>query len=252
VGDIRFFDCNSVIGRRKIKNPGSFHETGELIRKMKYYGIEGAMVYHSLASDYSPSIGNRLLLDEIKDYPFLKGVWVVLPHHTCEFPKPDELRKEMKDNNIKAVRIFPAAADHRYSISDWCCGDLFNMLEACRVPLMISLPQLTWDGLHDVLSAHPRLRLILTELHYNCGRNLYPLLEKFEHLYVETIGFKPFNGIEDVCRRFGAERLIFGTCSPLFSGGAAVGMISYAPVSYEEKCMIASGNLEKLLGGVVL
>jgi hypothetical protein len=38
-----------MIGKRKIKNPGSFHETGELIRKMKYYGIEGAMVYHTLA-----------------------------------------------------------------------------------------------------------------------------------------------------------------------------------------------------------
>lgn len=252
MGDIRFFDCNSVIGRRRIKNPGSFHETGELIRKMQYYGIEGAMVYHSLASGYSPSVGNRLLLDEIKDYSFLKGVWVVLPHHTGEFPKPEGLRIEMKNNNIKAVRIFPAAKDHGFSISDWCCGELFDMLEACRVPLMVDLDQLAWDELYGILSAHPGLRVILTGLHYNCGRNLYPLLDKFEHLYIETIGFKPFNGIEDVCRRFGAHRLIFGTCSPLYSGGAAVGMISYAPVSHGEKCMIAGGNLEKLLGGVVL
>lgn len=250
--DIRFFDCDSIIGRRRIKNSGSFHETAELLRKMKYYGIESAMVYHSLASDYSPSIGNRMLMDEIKDYPFLKGVWVVLPHHTGEFYRPDELMKEMKNSHIGAVRIFPAAKDFRFSVSDWCCGDLFGMLEACKVPLMIGLDQLTWDELHGVLSAHPGLRLILTGLHYNCGRNLYPLFEKFEHLYVETIGFKLFGGIEEVCRRFGAERLIFGTCSPLFSGGAAVGMISYARISDAEKNRIASGNLEKLLGDVAL
>ena len=126
------------------------------------------------------------------------------------------------------------------------------MLEEHRIPLMIDLEQLPWETLHNVLEAHPKLRLILTRLHYNCGRNLYPLLQKFEHLYVETIGFKVFDGIEDVCKKFGAERLIFGTSAPLFSGAAAVGMINYARISQEEKRKIAGENLEKLIGGVSL
>lgn len=222
------------------------------MRKMEIYGIDGAMVYSSLASDYWPMVGNRILMDEIQQHPKLRGVWVVLPHHTGEFYRPEELRMELKINNIQAVRIFPSERDHRFSLSDWCCGELLDMLEACKVPLMIGLDQLAWDEIHGVLASHPGLRLILTSLHYNCGRNLYPLLEKFDHLYVETIGFKLFGGIEEVCRRFGARRLIFGTCAPLYSGGAAVGMISYAKISSEEKNRIASGNLMDLLGEVAL
>lgn len=250
---IKFFDCHCAVGRRMVKNPGSFHETDELLRKMELYGIDNAMVYHTMAKDYAPVIGNQMLMDEIIDHPNLKAVWVVLPHHTGEFPDPAELEKQLKLHNISAVRIFPSGHDHGFSLKDWCSGELLRMLEECRIPMMIGLNQLSsWDSLHDLLFDYPNLRVILTDLHYNCGRNLYPLFKKFEHLYVETIGFKVFDGIEDVCKRFGAERLIFGSCAPLYSGGAAVGMITYARITHEEKSKIASGNLEKLIGGISL
>jgi len=249
---IKYFDCNCIVGRRTVMNACSFYNINDLVRKMNYYGIERAMVYHSMAKDYCPTIGNQMLLDEIQDFPFLYGVWVVLPHHTGEFPEPSELRRQMREKNIKAVRMFPSSADQKYSFSEWCCGDLFEMLEQCRVPLMLDLSQITWNELHETMSAHPELRVILTNLHYSVGRNIYPLLKKFEHLYVETIGYKVFNGIEELCGRYGAERLIFGSNTPIYSGGAAIGMISYAQISHEEKCRIAGGNLEKLLGGVSL
>lgn len=247
---IRYFDCNCVIGRRVVMNPGSFYKTGELLQKMKQYGIESAMVYHSMSKEYSPSVGNQLLMDEIRNYPALQGVWVVLPSQMGEFPGPSELKKEMKEKNIRAVRVFPA--DFSFSFSEWCCGELLSMLEDCRVPLMVDQRQITWDQLNGALSVYPKLRVILTDVHYGIGRNLYPLFKKFEHIYVETMGYKDLNGIEEICRQFGAERLIFGSGSPLYSGGAAVGMISYARISHEEKSKIAGGNLEKLLGGVML
>jgi predicted TIM-barrel fold metal-dependent hydrolase len=91
----------------------------------------------------------------------------------------------------------------------------------------------------------------LTNLHYNCARNLYPLLAKFENLYVETIGFKVYGGIEDVCEKFGAGRLLFGTGAPKYAGSGAVGMITYAGISDAEKRMIASGNLERILESIL-
>lgn len=170
---IRYFDCNCVLGRRTIRNPGSFYETEELVRKMGYYGVENAMVYHSMARKYAPAVGNQLLMEEIKDNPSLQGVWVALPHHTCEFPEPSVLRREMKENNIKALRIFPE--DCHFSLSEWSCGELFAMLEECRIPLMIDLNQIYWDGLHNILSAHPEMRVILTDVHYGIGRYIFPL-----------------------------------------------------------------------------
>jgi len=249
-GSIRFMDCNCVIGGRQILHAGSFTGAGELARKMAYYGIDGAMAHHSLAAGYDAAEGNRILGVEIAAYPQFQKVWVVMPHHTGEFPAPDILRGEMKENNVRLVKYLP---DEK-NFSAWYAGELFAMLEACRVPIMIRLAQFAsnFDTLHDLLETHPDLRVILTELHYNTGRYLYPLVKKFPHLYIETIGYKIYGGIEDFCEKFGAGNLVFGSCAPIYSGGSATGMVRYAQISDADKRAIACGNLEKLLGEVAL
>jgi len=250
--NIRFFDCSASFGRRKNVHKGSFFSLDELLQKMAYYRIDGAMVYHSMAAEYEPNEGNQMLLDQIAGIHNLKPVWVVMPHHTGEFPHPLNLRELMKQNNIRAVRMMPG--DSGYSLAGWSCGALFKMLEGCNVPVMLGVSQINrnYQILNDVLAAHPDMKLILTDIPYHCARYVYPLLECFPNLYLETIGFKVFGGIEDVCKKFGAGRLIFGSNAPLYSGGSAIGMIQYAKISQEEKKAIACENLEKLLEGVSL
>lgn len=247
-----FFDCNCQVGMRGIVNPGSFYRIEDLAAKMPFYGIKKALVYHSMAREYHPQVGNSILIDEIKAYPELYPVWVLMPHHTMEFPKPQDLIGQMKTNGVKAVRMFPESWEQNYSISEWNCGELLSTLEKHRIPLMIGLDQLGWDKVHEICSNHSGLRLILTEVDYRIDRNLYPLLNKFSNLYLETIGYKVHNGIEEICRRFGADRLIFGSNMPVIAGSAAVSMINYACISEAEKRMIAYENLEQLLGGVLL
>jgi hypothetical protein len=55
-----------------------------------------------------------------------------------------------------------------------------------------------------------------------------------------------------MCEYFGAERMIFDTGLPTGSATAAVSLICYAEISEEEKALIASGNLERMLGEVKL
>ncbi|MDO8685244.1 MAG: hypothetical protein Q7J78_01075, partial [Clostridiales bacterium] len=181
---IAFFDCNCSIGMRGILNSGSFYKVEDLITKMKYYGIVKALTYHSMAREYSPAFGNNLLMDEIKDYPFLYPVWVVMHHHTAEFPEPKKLARQLKENNIRAVRMFPAVSDQNYSISEWNCGELLSMLEKSRIPLMLGFDQLTWNELHELCREHPELNVILTGVNYRIDRNLYALFEKFDNLFV--------------------------------------------------------------------
>jgi Predicted metal-dependent hydrolase of the TIM-barrel fold len=249
---LEFFDCNCSFGMRGIVEPGSFHKVDDLMNRMKHYGIKKALIYHSMAREYNPVVGNKMLMDEIKNYTLFAPLWVVMHHHTDEFPEPGVLRKQLKECNVKAVRMFPATSEHCYSIAEWNCGELFSMLEACKVPLFIGLNQLDWNGLHGLCSSHPELRIILTDLNYSVDRDIYALLKKFANLSMETTGYKVHNGIEEICSRFGAQRLIFGSRMPEYSGGSAVSMINYARISEKEKEMIAGGNLEKLLGGVQL
>jgi Predicted metal-dependent hydrolase of the TIM-barrel fold len=249
---IEFFDCNCRVGMRGIINPGSFYNTGDLIKAMENYGISKALVYHSMARESNTVVGNGMLADEIKNHLCLYPVWVVAPHHTGEFPNPDDLWIKLRDNNIKAVRMFPAAHEQNYNIGEWNCGELFKMLELNRVPLFIGMNQLSWDGLFGLCSSHPELRIVLTDLDYRADRNLYSLLNRFKYLFMETIGYKVHNGIEEICSRFGAERMVFGSGMPIYSGASAVSMVNYARISEKEKRMIAGENLKKLLEGVKL
>jgi predicted TIM-barrel fold metal-dependent hydrolase len=247
-----FFDCNCRVGMRTILNPGSFYSTGDLVKRMESHGIGKALVNHSMAREYNPAVGNGMLAEEIKSHPCLYPAWVVMHHHTGEFPEPDVLKIQLRDNNIKAVLMFPDDSEQKYSTSEWNCGELFSMLEACRVPLLIGMNQMNWDELYGLCSSHPELRIVLTDLDYRADRNLYSLLNRFEYLYLETIGYKVHNGIEEICSRFGAKRLVFGSGMPIYSGGSAVSMINYARISEKEKRMIAGENLERLLEGVKL
>jgi len=249
---IRFFDCSCSVGIRNIVEPGSFYSTGDLIKKMKHYGIGKALVYHSMGRENDPQTGNGMLTEEIKGHPELEPVWVVMHHHTDEFPVPAKAAEQIKKAGVRAVRMFPSDRDQGYSMSEWNCGELFGMLEEYRIPLFIGLDQISWDGIHSLCCVHPKLPVILTDVGYRCNRNLYASFERFENLYIETYGYKVHRGIEEICGRFGAHRLVFGSGMPVYSGGAAVTMISYAEISPEEKLMIAGGNLEKLLGGVQL
>lgn len=252
MGELEFFDCNCSFGMRAIMNPGSFYRVEDLVNRMARYGIKRALVYHSMAREYSPSIGNKMLMDEIKNYPFLVPVWTVMPHHTQEFPQPYELIEQMKANGVKVVTMFPSMMDQAYSLAEWNCGELFKVLEEHRVPLLLSFDQITWNELHDLLRNHPKLNVILTNVNYRIDRNIYALLGMFDNLFIETHGYKVHRGIEEICNKFGAHRLIYGSGMPVFSGSAAVAMINYAQIGQKEKEMIAYGNLEALLREVRL
>jgi len=244
---LEFFDCDCSFGKRSIVNPGSFYKLEDLLERMKLYGIGKALVYHSMAREYDPVVGNGMLSEEIgKDIP-LYPVWVVMHHHTEEFPKPDELLLQMRRNNIRAVRMFPGNSDHAYSIAKWNCGELLSMLETNKIPLLIGMDQLNWNEVYTLCSDFPNLPVILSGVGYGSNRNLYSLLKQFQNLYLETIGYKTHNGIEEICRVFGAHRLIFGSGMPLFSGASAVSMVNYARISEAEKRMIAVENLDRLL-----
>ncbi|HBG75326.1 hypothetical protein QBE55_00530 [Eubacteriales bacterium mix99] len=247
---LKFFDCHCSFGMRSIRYPGSFYQKEDLIRKMKSCGIEKALVYHSMAQEYNPEAGNQMLMEAVQGIPSLIPVWAVMPHHTGEFPEPDELARRMKENAIQAVTMFPGAADQTYSMAEWNCGGLYGMLEEQRVPLLLGMEQTAWNDLQELLSRHPQLNVILTNVNYRIDRNLYAMLEKHDHLFLETYGYKVYGGIEAICRRFGARRLIFGSGMPVFSGSGAVSMINYAQISEEEKREIAYKNLENLLKGV--
>jgi len=245
-----FFDCNCVIGRRSIRRTGGAEETEfytleSLIEEMDYANIDKALVYHSLAREYNPMYGNRKLIDEIKGNKRLYPCWVVMPSSTGEMPNPENLIKEMKQNGVKCARMFPT--EHLFSLSDWSCGELLRELENNGIVLIMELDHIGWDGINSLCSRYPKLPIIITNLNYRVNRYLYPLLEKHKNLHIEISGYQVHSGIEEVCSKFGAKRLIFGSRMPFFVPGPAMSLVEYSLISQKEKSLIAGGNLSRLL-----
>jgi predicted TIM-barrel fold metal-dependent hydrolase len=235
-----------MIGRVSVPQPGSFHSVDALVAEMEFVGMDEALVFHALAKEYHPTAGNRMLLEEIAPHRGLYPVWVLLPEATSEMQGPEEIVGEMKLKGVRAARMFPR--DHGFFLDNRTCGTLFRALEREKIPLFVDLDQVELRELGGVCERHPGLPIVLTESDWRHNRKLYPLLRDFQNLHLEIGKFQAYQGIEEFCEKFGADRLVFGTHLPYASPGAAVTMVTHADISAAEKERIAGGDLRRLLG----
>ena len=103
------------------------------------------------------------------------------------------------------------------------------------------------DEVDEIMTAHPSLKLVLTRVCWGKERVLYPLLAKHPGLRIETEIYLYYPGFADICTRFGADRLIYGSGLPVYSGAAAMALILYADVDESLKRKIAKENLLNIL-----
>lgn len=248
---LTFFDCNCSIGR--VANPLLYdiHDVDGLLKEMDVAGIEEAVVYHTLSRDGHAPIGNKLLLEKIKNIDRLHPAWVLFPHYTGEFAKLD-IVKSMKDNNIKAVRLYPNREFHGFSLSNWCSGELFKALEEIRIPVYLDIEIVSWDDVHTILENHQNLPIVCTNCSYRHDRFSYPLLEKYDNFFIELSRYMGAGAVENVVKCFGSSRLLFGTNMPRYTGTAAVALLTYSDLSLDQKEAIAGKNLKNLLTKVLL
>jgi predicted TIM-barrel fold metal-dependent hydrolase len=82
-------------------------------------------------------------------------------------------------------------------------------------------------------------------------RRLFALLEWHASLRVESSYYTVHQGLAELCRLFGAGRVLFGTGLPLRAPGPAITALLYQALGAEERALVAGGNLERLLGEVM-
>jgi len=75
-------------------------------------------------------------------------------------------------------------------------------------------------------------------------------MDKAPNLYVETSSYKPFFGLQEFVKRFGAQRLVFGSGMPATDPAASAAVVTWSGLPADQQEMIAHGNLERLIGEV--
>jgi len=242
---LNFFDGCAMVGWRSNRHPETIWRAEDFARDYQYYGIGAALVHHAVAVEYHQDVGNRRLLEEIRDLPNLFPQWVVMPGHTGEMAPADELVAEMLARGVRAARIYPSM--HSFPMSEAVAGTLLAALAAHCIPLFADVTELSIDAAASLCERCPELPVVLCGVAWGSDRQLEPALERAPNLHIETHAFQGHRAFERFVRDFGAERLIFGTGLPDCSPGATVMMPLYEAISDEERALIAGGNLLRLL-----
>ncbi len=243
-----FFDINLTLGRPNIPKYRWTENFGEMKADLARFRITGGLVRHTLSEYGHPPTGNSRIAEELAGDDDFRPVWAALPHHTGEFPGPRQMTELVRESSVAAVVVYPKG--HGFSLRETVSGGMLDALEEAAVPLLIPQPQVSLEVVEQVARAHPELPIALVGVPYQLSRDLYALLEARGNVFVETSYYMVHKGIEEFCRLFGAERLLFGSNYPTYHPGSAVAGVNYADISDEDKKLIAGENAGRLLKGV--
>jgi predicted TIM-barrel fold metal-dependent hydrolase len=246
----RFFDVGITLGRPAVPKYRLVDDARAMKGELAEFGITGGLVQHVLGAEAGPQRGNDALSDELAGVEGFHMAWAVMPHWTGEFPAPDELARSMKARGAKAVVMYPTTQG--FGLGATACGALFEMLSETRVPVMLPVAEAALPVIEDIARRHPKLRIVAMGVAHPMTRVLYPVLAACPEVRFEISGFMLHRGIEEVCAKFGAKRMLFGTRYPLYNPGCAVMAVNYAEIADDAKEAIAHGNAERLVGEVRL
>lgn len=199
--------------------------------------------------DGDPVVSNDRLLAFTSADDRLVPCPVVLPSAGGDLPPEVEQIDHLTSAGAGAVCIRPVF--DCWSLAPWASEPLLREIEARRLPVVCQECHVALEAVARLAEAYGDLPLIVVGVNYLAHRILVPLLEQFANVYL-SIGsnFTVHSGVEDMVRRVGPERLLFGTGFPDAEAMPAVTQLVYADISDDAKQMIGAENIERLIEGV--
>jgi len=248
--ELEFLDSNMWIGRPRNPEFATGFDIHALRDRLQRYGIAGGLVSHFAVLTYDVEWANEQVLAETAG----TGLSAVVTLTPEMFEPPEAGRAYLSGaiaRGARAARVFPAT--HNFTLRAWCSGALLQALADSRLPLIIWHTEASWDEIRNLCESYPEVPVIVEGtpkkiLYY--GRQYYPLLGRCPNLRLELHNLVSYLGVEDVVRRFGARRLVFGTYMPVYDPNTALMQVTHARLSSEDKRLIARDNLAELMAGV--
>jgi len=247
--ELAFLDCNLWIGRPRQPEFIQRFDIDVLRAEMARYDIRGGVVSHFAGIYYSPVWANEEVL-RAGDGDLWAGITLVPEMFTPEQAGRAYLSQAISQG-ARLARVFPAT--HHFSLRAWCSGALVQALADSRMPLVVWLTETSWEEIRHLCDSYPQLTVIVesgTQKILYHDRVYYPLLDKYPNLRLELHNLVNYLGVEDIVRRHGAERLLFGTYMLVWDPNASIMQVTHARISAADKALIARENLAELLAGV--
>lgn len=183
--------------------------------------------------------------------------WVIVdPHQDETFRQADEL---LAMPHVAGIKIHPES--HQYAIADH--GEpIFELAERhAAVVLAHSGDPYSWpEDLVVLANRHPNMKLILAHLGNGGGATGDPTLQvralqsaKHNNVWIDTSSARSLlpGLVEWAVHEVGAERILFGTDTPLYSAAMQRARIDSAELTPEQRAGILHGNAESLFGDII-
>jgi hypothetical protein len=247
---LELFDANVWLGEPAGFPLAAAMDWPELKRTMEGYGIRQALVSHWAGLWVAAQEGNRRLLAAVPEpgAPAVPGIWTGLPLFPGEEgPLPGVGEAPAC---LRGVRLFPRS--HNYPITTWVLGELCAWLAEMNLPLFLWHVEVDWPSLHALASAFTKLAVVVetqTQKILYHDRPLAALMRACPNVHVEISNLAGAGFLAYAVRELGAERLLFGSFLPVNDPWVPVGLILDAEIGWEDKRLIAGGNLRRLLAG---
>lgn len=248
---MEFFDAFMPVGRTNMAIPESPCTESQVLNLMDSYGVAEAMVFHTLARDSDPDLGNVALAKEIGN-PRLHRVWAFDSVFVKE-ETPEKFLEKALQNNVKAIMFNPHMRDVQIDRSIRL-RELAALLEKRRIPLLATYRKydagqdtINWYQLADFCNAFPQLPVISWEWRSRANRPMFDALASTKNLRISFSSLWQAQMLEQICESFGAQRLVFSLGLPLLDPGSFTPVIAYAGVAEAAKNAIASNNIRQIL-----
>lgn len=219
-----------------------FRAADEMLAFMDEYGIDGAVAYATRALA-DPAEGNRLM-----------DAWAagsggrIQACHYVDAPDALMLEKSLKASRPACVRLLPKT--QQYSLNPFYCGEVFEVLDALRIPVLLPEGEVDYEALPGFFSAFRYVPVVLLRQGVHHSRLLTPLLKAFDNLYLDTSNMVDAGLLDMYADKFGAHRLLFSSGMPQLEPCGALGLVLYANISQADKALILGGNWTELEGAI--
>lgn len=242
---MKIIDVDSALG--VITDNFRFSDPGGLYAMQDKYRISASLAYHADAL-LSPGRGNRAIRDiAAGSGGRIKPCYVINPSILEDsIAGEGTLIQKLRRDRPSAVRIFPTG--QKYLLDGFYAGDMLSVFDALRLPVIVdaNYDGTFWASLPSVAREFPSARFILLRVGLNHSRYIFPILKKLENVYFDMSIMADTGQIEEICARFGPERLLFGGGLPNYEPSGAMGLLMYADIPGPARQAIVHENFERL------
>jgi len=219
-----------------------------LIRVADELGFDRLFVTHVTSLYYEMKEGNDELGQDLQRFGDRLLGYVTIPTHRLGQAAGDEIRRCVERYGMKGVKLY----SHPESpITEASSTAILETATDLKLPI---LGHFTPDECDVLMQRVPETRIVMAHMGgqpYAMG-NWHLAVEvaaRHPNLYLDTASSQIDNGmIEHAVEHIGAEKILFGTDTPLLDPWVQRAKIEGAQIPDEAKRLILGGNLQRLLG----